>query len=276
MAPLLRDADLALVNLETAVTERGEPEPKEFHFRAPATAYAAVKAAGVDAVSLANNHVLDYGQVGLADTLSSATASGMPVFGAGRDAGAAYAPWITTVRGTRVAVLGFSQIHDLASTWIAREDRAGVALTFDEARVRAAVASAKAQADVVVAFNHWGREGVSCPSSEQKQFLEVLLSAGVDVVLGAHAHTLQGIGWSGRSFVSFGLGNFVWYGNSYSTETGVLKLTIRGRDVTNWDFVPAVVSGTGQPVELTGAAADRLKARVGGLRECAGLAVGPA
>lgn len=275
MAPLLQSADLALVNLETAVTERGEPEPKEFHFRAPATAYAAVKAAGVDAVSLANNHVLDYGQVGLADTLSSADASRMPVFGAGRDATAAYAPWITTIRGTRVAVLGFSQIHDLETTWIARDDRPGVALALDEGKVRAAVALAKAQADVVLAFNHWGREGVACPSAEQKQFLQVLLSAGVDIVLGAHAHTLQGLGWAGRSFVSFGLGNFVWYGNSYSTETGILKLTIRGRDVTGWEFVPAVVSATGQPVALTGPAAERLRARVAGLRECAGLAPGP-
>jgi hypothetical protein len=276
MATLLRGADLALVNLETAVTERGEPEPKEFHFRAPATAYAAVKAAGVDAVSLANNHVLDYGQVGLADTLSSAAASQLPVFGAGRDATAAYAPWITTVRGTRVAVLGFSQIHDLEQTWIARDDRAGVALALDVAKVRAAVAQAKAQADVVIAFNHWGREGVGCPSQEQKQFLSVLISAGVDVVLGAHAHTLQGLGWSGRTFVSYGLGNFVWYGNSYSTETGVLQLTIRGRDVTGWTFVPAVVSESGQPVQLTGDAAERLSNRVAGLRECAGLAIGPA
>lgn len=275
IAPLLKGADLALLNLETAVTDRGAPEPKEFHFRAPATAYAAVQAAGVDAVSIANNHVLDYGQIGLSDTLASATAAGMPVFGAGRDATAAYAPWITTVRGTRVAVLGFSQIHDLADTWIARDDRAGVALSFDVARVRAAVALAKAQADVVLAFNHWGREGVGCPSQEQKDFLQVLVSAGVDLVLGAHAHTLQGAGWSGRTFVSYGLGNFVWYGNSHSTETGVLQLTIRGRDVTGWTFVPAVVSGTGQPIELTGAAGDRLKSRFAGLRECAGLALGP-
>jgi poly-gamma-glutamate capsule biosynthesis protein CapA/YwtB (metallophosphatase superfamily) len=275
ITPVLQGADLALLNLETAVTERGTPEPKEFHFRAPATAYAAVRAAGVDAVSLANNHVLDYGQVGLADTLDAATAAGMPVFGAGRDAKAAYAPWITTVNGTRLAILGFSQITTLAETWGARDDRPGVALSFDVNRVRAAVANARAQADVVIAFNHWGPEGVGCPSQRQKDFLAVLVQSGVDIVLGAHAHVLQGVGWSGRTFVSYGMGNFVWYGTSRSTETGVLLLTVRGRDVVSWDLVPAVVSASGQPIQLTGSAAERVKNRFADLRGCAGLAPGP-
>lgn len=276
LAPVLQGADVALLNLETAVTGRGTPEPKEFHFRAPPSAYAAVRAAGVDAVSLANNHVLDYGQVGLADTLDAATAAGMPVFGAGRDARAAYAPWVTTVRGTRVAVLGFSQITTLAETWGAKDDRPGVALSFDVARVRAAVAAARSQADVVVAFNHWGPEGDGCPSQRQKDFLAILVQAGVDIVLGAHAHVLQGAGWSGRTFVAYGMGNFVWYGTSRSTETGVLLLTIRGRDVLGWDLVPAVVSATGQPVPVTGVAAERVEARFAGLRGCAGLSAGPA
>jgi poly-gamma-glutamate capsule biosynthesis protein CapA/YwtB (metallophosphatase superfamily) len=276
ITPVLQGADLALLNLETAVTQRGTPEPKEFHFRAPAAAYAAVRAAGVDAVSLANNHVLDYGQVGLSDTLDAATAAGVPVFGAGRNAASAYAPWLVTVRGVRMAVLGFSQITTLADSWAARDDRPGVALSFDVNRVKAAVAAARAAADVVVAFNHWGPEGVSCPDKRQKDFLAVLVAAGVDIVLGAHAHVLQGAGWSGRTFVAYGMGNFVWYGTSRSTETGVLMLTVRGRSVVDWRLVPAVVSATGQPVPLTGAAAERLQARFAGLRGCAGLAQAPA
>lgn len=277
IAPVLRGADLALVNLETAVTERGTPEPKEFHFRAPAAAYAAVKAAGVDAVSLANNHVLDYGQVGLADTLDNAAAAGEPVFGAGRDAATAYAPWIVDVRGTRVAVLGLSQIFTLAETWGARDDRPGVALSHDLARVRAAVAAARAKADVVVVFNHWGQESVNCPSPIQKQLTATLVQAGADIIVGAHAHVLQGAGWSGRVFVAYGMGNFVWYSSSRSTETGVLMLTVRGRSVVNWSLVPAVVSPTtGQPLPLSGDAGERLKAKFAGLRGCTGLAAAPA
>jgi poly-gamma-glutamate synthesis protein (capsule biosynthesis protein) len=276
IAAVLGAADLAMVNLETAVTTRGTPEPKEFHFRAPPAAYAAVRAAGVDAVSLANNHVLDYGRIGLSDTLEAAAAAGMPAFGAGRDAASAYAPWMSTVRGTRVAVLGFSQITTLASTWGAQDNRSGVALTFDVERVRAAVRQARAAADVVVAFLHWGPEGVSCPSTRQTSFTTVLVEAGVDIILGAHAHVLQGAGWLGRVFIAYGMGNFVWYtGSGSSTETGVLLLTVRGRDVVRWELAPAVVSGTGQPMPLAGAAAERARARFAGLRGCAGLAAAP-
>jgi poly-gamma-glutamate synthesis protein (capsule biosynthesis protein) len=276
IATVLGGADLAMVNLETAVTTRGTPEPKTFHFRAPAAAYAAVKAAGIDAVSLANNHVLDYGRVGLADTLDAAAAAGVPVFGAGRDAASAYAPWVSNVRGTRVAVLGLSQITTLASTWGALDDRSGVALTFDVERVRGAVRQARSVADVVVAFLHWGPEGITCPSARQTTFTRVLVDAGVDIIVGAHAHVLQGVGWSGRVFVAYGMGNFVWYvGSGASVDTGVLLLTVRGRDVVRWEFAPAVVSGTGQPIPLAGAAAERAKAKFAGLRGCTGLAAAP-
>ena len=76
----------------------------------------------------------------------------------------------------------------------------------------------------------------------------------------------------GRTFVAYGLANFVWYGDSFSTETGVLRLTVVGRSVTKVDFVPAVVSETGQPVPLQGEAAARVSQRYAGLRGCAGLA----
>jgi poly-gamma-glutamate synthesis protein (capsule biosynthesis protein) len=80
-----------MVNLETAVTDRGTPQPKQYHFRAPVSALSALAAAGVDVVTIANNHVLDYGQVGLADTLDNVRSAGLPAVGAGRDAAEAYA-----------------------------------------------------------------------------------------------------------------------------------------------------------------------------------------
>ncbi len=118
-----------MVNLETAVTTRGTPEPKQFHFRAPPASFAAVKAAGLDVVSLANNHTLDYGQVGLADTLAAAANSGVPIVGAGVNADAAYAPWITTVKGVRIAVPGVLPDHrtrlDLGGNRLAARARHG-------------------------------------------------------------------------------------------------------------------------------------------------------
>ena len=105
LAPLARDphgldelqsslgaADLAMVNLETAITERGTKIGKEFHFRAPASALETIKSAGIDAVSMANNHGVDYGPVGLKDTLAAKQASPVPIVGIGKDEDEAFAP----------------------------------------------------------------------------------------------------------------------------------------------------------------------------------------
>lgn len=275
IAATLSAADLTVVNLETAITTRGTAERKTYHFRTDPRALDALRAAGVDVVSLANNHTLDYGQVGLADTLDATKAAGFPTFGAGRTAAEAYTPWITTVRGVRIAVLGYSQVHELESTWSAKENRGGIAMAGELARVTAAVTAARQQADLVVVFNHWGTEGVACPNGEQKAFAAKLAQAGADVVIGAHAHTLQGDGWLGRTYVAYGLGNFLWYGTSRSTDTGVLRLTVRDRTVVKNEFLPAVVSGTGQPTPLSGAAATKAVQRYVGLRSCTGLATTP-
>ncbi|SCL58222.1 poly-gamma-glutamate synthesis protein (capsule biosynthesis protein) [Micromonospora eburnea] len=271
IAPVLRDADLTLVNLETAVTDRGTPQPKRFQFRSPATAYSALRAAGVDAVSIANNHTLDYGQVGLLDTLDAAADANFPVFGAGRDVDAAYAPWLSTVRGVRIAVLGMSQVHELAAQWKATETRPGIAMAFDGDRAVAAVRAARDQADLVIVFMHWGVEGNSCPTGEMKTFARQMATAGADIVIGTHAHTLLADGWLGKTYVHYGLGNFLWYSQSHSTDSGVLRLTVRGRTVTRSEFLPATVSGTGQPVLVSGAARKRIEDKIATAKRCTGL-----
>jgi poly-gamma-glutamate capsule biosynthesis protein CapA/YwtB (metallophosphatase superfamily) len=274
IASVLAAADLTMVNLETAVTERGTEQPKEFHFRTTPVAYRALAAAGVDIVSLANNHVLDYGQVGLADTLDSADRAGFPIVGIGHNATEAYAARIMPVKGVRVAILAFSQVHNLAESWAALDNRPGVAMAFDLARATAAVAAARRQADVVIVYNHWGQERNQCPTAEQKAFAARLAAAGADAVLGAHAHVLLGDGWLGGTYVQYGLGNFLWYSanSAAATETGVLRLTLRGRAVLRNEFLPAVVSATGQPRLLAGAAAGSLSRRYAVLRGCTGLA----
>ncbi|MET7422938.1 CapA family protein [Dactylosporangium sp. NPDC005555] len=273
LAEVLSAADLAVVNLETAVTTRGTPEPKEFHFRAPVAAYEAVKAAGIDAVSIANNHALDYGRAGFADTLDGAAAAGVPTFGGGRTTDEAYAPLVLTARGVRVAIVGYSQIHTLAESWKAGPSTPGIALAWDVPRAVAAVKAARDHADLVVVFNHWGTETDPCPNANQKSFAKALADAGADMIIGAHAHVLQGDGWLGRTYVAYGLGNFVWYVGS--ADTGVLKVHVRGRSVTGAELVPAVVSGTGQPKPLTGSAATAATKKFADLRRCTGLAPAP-
>ncbi|WP_433203084.1 CapA family protein [Dactylosporangium sp. CS-047395] len=273
MTPVLAGADLAVVNLESAVTTRGTPEPKEYHFRAPSTAYDALKAAGIDAVTIANNHALDYGRVGFADTLDAAAAKDMPVFGGGRTIDEAYKPLVLTVRGVRVALLAFSQIHTLADEWKAGPSTSGIALAWDVQRAVSAVRTARTEADLVIVFNHWGTETVTCPNTDQKSFAKALADAGADLIIGAHAHVLQGDGWLGRTYVAYGLGNFVWYVGQ--AETGVLRVKVHGRTAVSADLSPALVSSTGQPKPVTGSTATAQLKRFADLRRCTGLAATP-
>jgi poly-gamma-glutamate synthesis protein (capsule biosynthesis protein) len=277
VAQVLSSADVAMVNLETAVTTRGTPEPKQFHFRAPASAFDSVKSAGVDVVTIANNHSLDYGQVGLTDTLDNAKQAGFPAIGAGRTAAEAYAPWITTVKGTKIAFLAFSQIHELEYTWAAKDNRPGVAMAVDLARASAAVAAARKVADVVVVYVHWGQEGNSCPTAEMRTFATKMADAGATIVLGTHAHLLLGDGWLGRTYVDYGLGNFLWwYDDAFSNDTGILKITLRDKAVVGSVLVPAVISRTtGQPLPVDGAEATRIGKKFADLRKCTGLATAP-
>jgi hypothetical protein len=272
---VLRSADFAAVNLETAVTNGGTPQPKTFHFRTPATAFTALREAGVDLVTMANNHVLDYGQAGLADTLAAAKAARFPYVGIGIDAAAAWAPYVTTIKGVKIAIIGVSQVAELASSWVATDTRPGEANSIDLGRTLAAVRSAKRLASVVIVFMHWGTEGQSCPDPAQLSLSRQLADAGASIIVGAHAHMLQGSGWLGRTFVAYGMGNFLWWEHSYSTATGVLELTLHPHAPLTARFVPAVVSGTGRPIPLHGTAARQADAHYASLAACSELASRP-
>ena len=277
VATILKQADVAMVNLETSVTNRGTAEPKEFHFRAPASAYGAVAAAGVDLVTIANNHAMDYGRVGLDDTMNSAKAANMPFVGAGQNATEAYAPWITTVKGVKIAFIGLSQVSELASTWSATDSRSGIAMAFDVNRSVAAVKAARSQADFVVVYLHWGQEYNNCPTAQQKSIASALSAAGANLLVGTHAHVLLGDGWMGKTFVSYGLSNFVWwYNDAASNDTGVLRVTLTGSTITKTEFLPAYIDRvTGQPVPSTGSEASRISAEQAALRPCTGLSSAP-
>ncbi len=273
IASVLRAADFTAVNLETAVTSRGTPEPKPYHFRTVPAAFTALRDGGVDLVTLANNHVLDYGQVGLADTLAAVKAARFPYVGIGKDAAAAWAPYVFTVKGMKIAIIGVSQVHQLESSWVATPSRPGEANAIDLNRTLAAVRAARRLAPVVIVFMHWGWEGFACPNPEQQVLARQLSAAGASIIIGAHAHVLQGSGWLGHTFVAYGMGNFMWYENN--DDTGVLELALHPHAPLTARFIPAVISDTGQPVVEHGAAARSAIAYYDSLRACAGLARQP-
>ena len=271
--PVLRRADLAVVNLETAVTNGGAAASKLFTFRAPITAFAALRGGGVDVASMANNHGLDYGVDGLRDSLAAAKHYDFPVIGIGLNAKQAYRPFRRTINGQRIAVIGATQVLDdhLISSWTAGPRQPGLASAKDVPRLVREVRAARRTSDSVVVYLHWGVELEQCPSTDQRALAKALVSAGADIVVGGHAHRLQGAGRMGKAFVGYGLGNFVWYGTSeLSTRTGVLLVTVHGRRVVGYNWVPArIVDGIPRP--LTGGERRSEVSTWRALRGCTGL-----
>ena len=274
ITPVLADADLTMVNVETAITDGGEPVAgKNYHFRSPPQTFEALKAAGVDVVTMANNHALDYGPSGLQDTFAAIDAGDLPVTGLGHDANQAYAPYRTTIKGQRIAILSASDWLEpaLVESWSATDSQPGIAFSIDRTRLLAEVAKVRPEVDTLVVFLHWGTEETWCASSEQQDLATALLGAGADIVVGSHAHRVFGAGKVDQALVAYGMGNFVyWREDGESGRSGVLKVTATGREVDAYSWVPARITD-GVPVPQTGAAADADLAEWNARRDCSGI-----
>ncbi len=270
---VLSSADLAMVNLETAITTRGTAVTKDFTFRAPPAAFDALRAAGVDVVTVANNHGLDYGPVGLADTLAAARDKDFPIVGMGTNQDEAFAPWKTEINGQRISVIGATQVLDsnLITAWTATATQGGLASAKLVDRLTAEVRRARADSDTVVVFLHWGTERSQCPNPQQQQLSVALQQAGADIIVGSHAHVLLAGGRLGNAFVDYGLGNYFFYATvGNRADSGAVKVTATGRRIDGYEFLPAHISG-GQARSVTGAAATAATASWNALRSCTNL-----
>jgi poly-gamma-glutamate synthesis protein (capsule biosynthesis protein) len=217
---------------------------------------------------------MDFGVDSLRETLAAEQASGVPIIGIGENEDEAFAPFIADVRGQRIAVLAATQVLDdeLIDEWTAGPTQPGLASAKRVDRLVQAVTDARAVADTVVVFLHWGVETQTCPTASQQELAQTLVDAGADVVVGGHAHRLQGGGRLGNAVVHYGLGNFGFQANSpEGARSGVFVVTITGRRVDAYQWVPGRVVDS-QPRPLEGADADAALAQWDGLRGCTGLA----
>jgi poly-gamma-glutamate capsule biosynthesis protein CapA/YwtB (metallophosphatase superfamily) len=198
--PLLLEADVRMANLECALTQHNQPwsrTAKVFHFRADLKAGQVLKAAHIDAVSLANNHVLDFEERGLLDTLHHLSKAGIAFAGAGKDIEAAERPAIVDAGTLRFGLVAFT---DNEPAFAAGHDRPGtqyLAVSTDETALgsvdRAISAARKAGADIVVFSNHWGPNMVERPSKLFRLFAHTVVDLGADIYFGHSAHIFQGV-----------------------------------------------------------------------------------
>ena len=230
----LASADISVVNNEF-VYEDGETPlaGKTYTFGAATENVKLLKIFSADLVTLANNHVYDYGEEGLISTLDTLDGAEIPYVGAGRNLEEASAIKYFVVKGRKIAFVSATEIEKFAKyTKEATENSPGVIKTIDTSLFCSVIAEAKANADYVVACVHWGIEGKNDFEAEQRRMAEDYVKAGADVVIGGHPHRLQGVEFIEDTPVAYSLGNF-WFstGTIYTTiaqiridESGELSL----------------------------------------------------
>ena len=243
VAPWLRAADLALGNLECVVAP-GEPSPPgqaddptqgPYRLYAPPSAVTALREAGFDVLGLANNHALDGGPAGLAETASRLQAAGIATVGAGAGPETALQPLIRQVDGVRLALLAVNAVPtpaegDPAATEAPSPDETWTPASWDRARVLDAITAARGQADAVIVSIHWGHEYETRADPAQRDAARAMVEAGADLVIGHHPHVAQGCEVVSEpagsppgegAFVAYSLGNFVFDQEQGETRQGL-------------------------------------------------------
>jgi len=276
--PQLSKAYAVVGNLECALSERGKPtvakgavalkKHREWLLRGDPAAAAGLKRAGFAAMSLANNHTMDYGPAALRDTITALDGAGVAHSGAGATIAQAWQPAYFTRDGTRFALLAFSDV--VPRGFAAARNGAGIAVgrsmvsgDVDDASIvllRRAVERARRNADIVIVYEHWGTELVATPSADQIRAAHAAIDAGASLVVGAHPHVLGPIEPYRTGLIAYSLGNFVF--DAYpgpAAQSEILDVTWRGDRIESWRAVPIEIwSGIPHPIGATSKnAADR-------------------
>lgn len=269
-APWLRTADLTLGNLESVIVADGTPrtappgEPQPIILNAPVTAVSHLTAAGFDLLSLANNHSLDYGPDGLAETAVRLQQADITPLGVGANADAAYQPVFRQVNEVRLAFLAFNGVPEpVIGERLSVNGEGWQRAEWDAARATAAVSAAREQADGVIVSLHWGYEYQLRADPWQETAAYALLAAGADLVLGHHPHVAQPVVVNAQSgqLVAYSLGNFLFDQTQEPTNHGLaLRIFV---DTDGLRAVQALPLWAGpQPRLMTPAEAEPLLARV--------------
>lgn len=236
----MNDADIMMINNEFTYSTRGEPlAGKDYTFRADPKRVALLETFGTDIVSLANNHVYDYGEDALIDTIDTLEEAGIPYVGAGKDLKDAMRPVYFVANGKKIAIVSATQIErSLNYTKEATETTPGVLKTLNPDKFLKVIEEARDNSDYVIAFVHWGTEGNNYFGSDQVALAKQFVEAGVDVIIGGHTHCLQGMEYMDGVPIIYSLGNF-WFSAS-TLDTGLSQVIIRDDGTIDFRFLPCI------------------------------------
>jgi len=244
----LQKADILFGNLESIISDKGKRVGSIYSFRADPKAIEALKHVGFNVLSVANNHIFDYGREAMEDNFQRLKTAGIDFVGGGFSEKEAHLPVIKEVEGVKIAFLAYTNLG--SKHWQAKGDFSGIAW-LDE-RTGKDIKATKEISDLLIVSMHFGDEYQSQPNSEQKYWAHLAIDAGADLVIGHHSHVIQGIEKYKQGYIVYSLGNFVFdQGFSEATMQGLLlevliedvqleKVTLKKIKINNF-FQPEIV-----------------------------------
>lgn len=232
---VLTQDDLTVGNLECAAAYSGKAAKKEYTFRADPQLLPGLRANGIDAVSVANNHSLDFGRDALAETLERLQEAGLLFAGAGPDFVSALAPISVQLRQESLAIICASRVAPAG--WAATKRSSGIAAVWDQADLLAAIIAAKQQVKIVAVFLHWGIERKSAPEEAQRRLARRCIDAGATLVIGTHPHVVQGLELYRDGLIAYSLGNFI-FTNRDNRPALILQTGLRNGKLVSARAIP--------------------------------------
>ena len=239
---ITQNADIFYLNHEYTVSDRGEAlAGKLYTFRAKPERMALLEEMGTDLVSLANNHIYDYGEEGMLDTLHYLDEAQIPYVGGGRNIGEAGRPVYFIINGMKIGFVAASNAELTLYTPAAGEDSPGILEAYDTSMYEQLIAEASKECDYLIAYIHWGPEDVNQYADYQTVQGKEFLDAGADIVVGGHPHVLQGMEYMDGKPVIYSMGDF-WF-NGETKYTGLLNLEISVDGLEQMSFTPCLQTG---------------------------------
>lgn len=222
---MMKAFDVMTLNNEFCFSDRGtRNNNKSYTFRAPTDRTFIYHDMGVDVLGLANNHVYDFGEVAFLDTLDTVDAAGLQRIGAGRDVDEARRPLYYIINGRKIAYISGSRAEKVYHTPIATQNSSGVFGIYDDAMMCETIKEAKAVADVVILFVHWGAENETYIEDIIQKQGRRYIDSGADVIIGAHAHNLQGVEFYKGKLIAYNIGNYLF--NAKNRDTVLMSVEI--------------------------------------------------
>lgn len=251
----MQNADIMMVNHEFQFSTRGEPmEDKQFTFRTDPKNVQILLDLGIDIVSLANNHSLDYGRDALSDTFATLDEAGILYAGAGDSKERAEELQVIEANGKKFGFLAATRVIPVAG-WDVRNKQPGLFTTYDDTRLVERIRESKEECDFLTVYVHWGIEREEYPQEYQNVIAKHCVEAGADVIIGTHPHVLQSIEFIDGKPVFYSLGNYIF--SSSIPKTMLVKVVIKADDTVEYSLIPAFAVN-GQTQVMEGAEAEKL------------------